>query len=81
MIPKDEETNETTQSYNSVEGMLQTRMCKPIQEVTIGNQMTLKIKDCLLTSTLKELVFANNYTCKLNIVVCNVKDSLTRIGL
>lgn len=51
--------------------MLQTRMYKPIQEVTIGNRMTLKIKDYLLTSTLKELVFANNYTCKLNILVCN----------
>lgn len=44
MIPKDEETNETTQSYNSVQGMLQTRMYKPIQELAIGNQMTLKIR-------------------------------------
>lgn len=61
--------------------MLQTMMHKPIQEVAIGNQMTLKIKDYLLTSILKELVFANNYTCKLNILVCNVKDSLTRISL
>lgn len=80
MIPKDEETNQTTQRYNGP-GILETMMHKPIQEVAIGNQMTLKIKDYLLTSTLKELVFANNYTCKLNILVCNVKDSLTRISL
>lgn len=41
MIPKDDETNEITQSFTFVYGMLQTIIYKPIQEVTIGNKITL----------------------------------------
>ena len=39
--PKDDETNETMQSYNSIHGVLQAAICKATQEETIANKMAL----------------------------------------